>query len=185
MLVSLPDLHVRFTDRSMAFIMYCISSVRAYFANLTWSVCRVQRDYFTTMPRYCAVQGGALSRKAAVHTLVLFIRYGHRGVVRVAAFDALVTNTRRGLSWWRRLSFLDAVGAVVWLFSRTYMKEKFLPLVLELLKDRIPNVRQRALQTLLGIRKWLVFPKVRTFSGSKLWCRLCSRACAVLGPCCV
>ena len=145
-------------------------------------------------------QGGALARKAAVHTLVLFVRHAHRGMTRVAALETLLASTRRGNSWWRRLLFLDAVGAAVWLFSRTFVKDKLLPLVLELLKvrvvwrsrvcgwlrgrsgclththpcpgllvyvvlngeqDRIPNVRQRALLTLLGMRRWLVFPKVR------------------------
>ena len=83
----------------------------------------------------CVVQGGALARRSAIATLVLLMRHARRGATRVAAAECVFGSSSRVGGWWRRALFLDAVACCSWLYSRAYLKESVVPVVIdELLK---------------------------------------------------
>ncbi len=72
-----------------------------------------------------------MSKRAAVHTLVLLQRHGARGCDRLGAVDALGALTTRSQGYWRRLLFLDAIACAPWLFSRVHVKDRVVPHLLE------------------------------------------------------
>lgn len=83
----------------------------------------------------CVVQGGALARRSAIATLVLLMRHARRGATRVVAAECVFASSSRVGGWWRRALFLDAVACCSWLYSRAYLKESVVPVVIdELLK---------------------------------------------------
>lgn len=124
----------------------------------------------------CDAQGVDPVRKAATATLVWLLRYASRGTIRKAV-EADLSSLTLSPAWAIRSLAIHAVGCAVWLFSRAYVKRLFLPGMFELVQVRVPPpqpplgtacvcpqdpvslVRERCLSGLVGLRRWMTFPR--------------------------
>lgn len=98
-------------------------------------VCSIWFDLvlFVVNPVICKPQGVEPVRKAAVATLVWMCRYGPRGSVRKMAEELLFLIPHSSL-WTIRCLALHSIGCSLWMFSRSFVKAKFLPLLADIMK---------------------------------------------------
>lgn len=107
---------------------------------------------------FAFLQGVDPVRRSAVATLVFLSRFGTRAVVR-RCVEEILSSLWRSPSWSVRCLGLYALSCSVWLFSKAYVKRTFLAYLPDLIKDPVSLVRERCLRALVGMRRWLTFPK--------------------------
>uniref|UniRef100_A0A7S3GCP8 Serine/threonine-protein phosphatase 4 regulatory subunit 4 n=1 Tax=Palpitomonas bilix TaxID=652834 RepID=A0A7S3GCP8_9EUKA len=85
-------------------------------------------------------------KKAAAVVFLYMMKRCRRYQTRMDLIQRTLRELARSKSFWSRSTVIDLVETAAFFFSRKFFKDHFLDHFLEALKDRVPNVRIKALE---------------------------------------